>query len=229
MQTPPATSSDRRPLPTPSTWTETLRSNSLYEALSNLVSNDLSWGFQMESAVFNCVGQSLSLAQIEFLKTHCVPCGRTMRNDNASKTHCSALHYGHHRCSGCFQASKAGQGVHVVEVHSGIKQQMKDLGLISDDQEVEKIRDPSARELAKRIERIPVKVGFSETSIMSSYVKPIQKKGLEPIVLLHGFDSSCLEWRYTYPLLENAGLETWAVDVLGWGFSDLALLSDFGL
>ena len=37
------------------------------------------------------------------------------------------------------------------------------------------------------------------------------------IVLL----SSCLEWRCTYPLLEEAGLEAWAVDVLGWGFSDL--------
>ena len=33
--------------------------------------------------------------------------------------------------------------------------------------------------------------------------------------------SSCLEWRYTYPLLEEAGLEAWAVDILGWGFSDL--------
>lgn len=33
--------------------------------------------------------------------------------------------------------------------------------------------------------------------------------------------SSCLEWRYSYPLLEEAGLETWAVDILGWGFSDL--------
>ncbi|KAL0544375.1 hypothetical protein IC582_019489 [Cucumis melo] len=31
----------------------------------------------------------------------------------------------------------------------------------------------------------------------------------------------CLEWRYTYPLLEEAGLETWVVDVLGRGFSDL--------
>lgn len=40
------------------------------------------------------------------------------------------------------------------------------------------------------------------------------------IVLL----SSCLEWRYTYPLLEEAGLEAWAVDVLGWGFSDLGSL-----
>ncbi|KAH9772410.1 AB hydrolase-1 domain-containing protein [Citrus sinensis] len=32
------------------------------------------------------------------------------------------------------------------------------------------------------------------------------------------------EWRCTYPLLEEAGLETWAVDILGWGFSDLERL-----
>lgn len=37
--------------------------------------------------------------------------------------------------------------------------------------------------------------------------------------------SSCLEWRYTYPLLEEAGFETWAVDILGWGFSDLGIFS----
>lgn len=37
------------------------------------------------------------------------------------------------------------------------------------------------------------------------------------------FFSSCLEWRYTLPLLEEAGLETWAMDILGWGFSDLGL------
>ncbi|KNA20252.1 hypothetical protein SOVF_054250 isoform C [Spinacia oleracea] len=33
-----------------------------------------------------------------------------------------------------------------------------------------------------------------------------------------------IEWRYTYPLLEEAGLESWAFDVLGWGFSDLERL-----
>ncbi|KAJ0724980.1 putative alpha/beta hydrolase-1, serine aminopeptidase, S33 [Helianthus annuus] len=33
--------------------------------------------------------------------------------------------------------------------------------------------------------------------------------------------SSCLEWRYTLPLLEQAGFEAWAIDILGWGFSDL--------
>jgi len=39
--------------------------------------------------------------------------------------------------------------------------------------------------------------------------------------------SSCLEWRYTYPLLEEAGIETWAFDILGWGFSDLGLFHYF--
>lgn len=39
--------------------------------------------------------------------------------------------------------------------------------------------------------------------------------------------SSCLEWRYTYPLLEEAGYETWAIDILGWGFSDLGSLYYF--
>eukprot|EP00262_Sarcandra_glabra_P003525 TRINITY_DN14263_c0_g1_i1.p1 TRINITY_DN14263_c0_g1~~TRINITY_DN14263_c0_g1_i1.p1 ORF type:complete len:368 (+),score=36.70 TRINITY_DN14263_c0_g1_i1:83-1105(+) len=90
--------------------------------------------------------------------------------------------------------------------------------------QVEKIRDPAARKMAKNIERLPVEVSFSENCIMSSCVKPLLKSELNPVVLLHGFDSSCLEWRYAYPLLEEAGLETWAVDVLGWGFSDLGKL-----
>ncbi|KAF8399588.1 hypothetical protein HHK36_015456 [Tetracentron sinense] len=90
--------------------------------------------------------------------------------------------------------------------------------------EIERIKDPFARKLAQRIERLPVQIGFSESCIMSSCVKPLIKSETNPVVLLHGFDSSCLEWRYTYPLLEEAGVETWAVDVLGWGFSDLERL-----
>ncbi|KAB5561004.1 hypothetical protein DKX38_005961 [Salix brachista] len=89
--------------------------------------------------------------------------------------------------------------------------------------EVEKIKDPFARSLAKRIERLPVQIGYSESCIMSSCVKPLIRQSNEttPVVLLHCFDSSCLEWRCTLPLLEEAGLEAWAIDVLGWGFSDL--------
>jgi len=37
--------------------------------------------------------------------------------------------------------------------------------------------------------------------------------------LLHGFDSSCLEYRRLFPLLAERA-ETWAVDLLGWGFTD---------
>ncbi|KAF3444856.1 hypothetical protein FNV43_RR14549 [Rhamnella rubrinervis] len=91
--------------------------------------------------------------------------------------------------------------------------------------EVENIKDPYVRALAQRIERLPVQIGPSESSpIMSSCVKPLKQSEISPVVLLHCFDSSCLEWRCAYPLLEEAGLETWAVDVLGWGFSDLEML-----
>ncbi|CAN6477217.1 unnamed protein product [Victoria cruziana] len=87
--------------------------------------------------------------------------------------------------------------------------------------EIERIRDRATRRMARRIERLPVKTSLMENCIMSSCVKPLRRTGGRPVVLLHGFDSSCLEWRYAFPLLEDAGLETWAVDVLGWGFSDL--------
>ncbi|KAK0573235.1 hypothetical protein LWI29_004672 [Acer saccharum] len=90
--------------------------------------------------------------------------------------------------------------------------------------QVDNIKDSFARKLASKIERLPVHVGFTENCIMSSVVKPSIQSNTSPVVLLHGFDSSCLEWRYTYPLLEEAGLETWAVDILGWGFSDLERL-----
>uniref|UniRef100_A0A7N0TRY6 AB hydrolase-1 domain-containing protein n=1 Tax=Kalanchoe fedtschenkoi TaxID=63787 RepID=A0A7N0TRY6_KALFE len=91
--------------------------------------------------------------------------------------------------------------------------------------EVENIKDEYARKLAARIGRIPVPDGSSGGSIMSSCVKPlVVESRRSPVVLLHGFDSNCLEWRYAYPLLEEAGLETWAVDILGWGFGDLEKL-----
>ncbi|KAG6654156.1 hypothetical protein I3843_05G115500 [Carya illinoinensis] len=90
--------------------------------------------------------------------------------------------------------------------------------------EIENIKDPFARTFATRIERLPVSVSFSDNCIMSSCVRPLIRSKTSPVVLLHGFDSSCLEWRYTHPLLEEAGLEAWAVDILGWGFSDLERL-----
>ncbi len=40
-----------------------------------------------------------------------------------------------------------------------------------------------------------------------------------PVVLLHGFDGSCLEFRRLFPLLSSAGANVLAVDLVGWGFS----------
>ncbi|KAH6822451.1 alpha/beta-Hydrolases superfamily protein [Perilla frutescens var. hirtella] len=90
--------------------------------------------------------------------------------------------------------------------------------------EMDSVKDPFARKLASRIERLPVDLSLSRTRVMSSCIKPKTQHDTSPLVLLHGFDSSCLEWRYALPLLEEAGFETWAVDVLGWGFSDLEKL-----
>ncbi|CAM8924993.1 unnamed protein product [Rhodiola kirilowii] len=91
--------------------------------------------------------------------------------------------------------------------------------------EVLKIKDPFARRLAQRMERLPVESEYHDRCIMSSCVKPlVQREEAKPVVLLHSFDSSLLEWRCAYPLLEGAGLEAWAVDILGWGFSDLEKL-----
>ena len=40
-----------------------------------------------------------------------------------------------------------------------------------------------------------------------------------PIVLLHGFDGSLLEFRRLVPELEAANMHTFAVDLAGWGFT----------
>eukprot|EP01018_Ginkgo_biloba_P014234 Gb_12848 [translate_table: standard] len=65
---------------------------------------------------------------------------------------------------------------------------------------------------------------------MSGCVMPeVQNREVAPVVLLHGFDSSCLEWRYTYPLLEAAGMESWAIDLLGWGFTSSEGVSSFSV
>jgi pimeloyl-ACP methyl ester carboxylesterase len=57
-------------------------------------------------------------------------------------------------------------------------------------------------------------------AILTSYVH-LGDSGT-PILLLHGFDSSVLEWRRLQPLLAWQR-ETWAVDLLGFGFGDRSL------
>ncbi|MBD2329049.1 alpha/beta fold hydrolase [Alkalinema sp. FACHB-956] len=74
--------------------------------------------------------------------------------------------------------------------------------------------------LAQNIQRQSITTPLSLSAIDTAFVH--QGQGGTPIVLLHGFDSSVLEFRRLLPLLA-ASQETWAIDLLGFGFTDRAV------
>lgn len=71
--------------------------------------------------------------------------------------------------------------------------------------------------LAQSIDRTDVLTPLRALPIATAYVH--QGSGGVPFLLLHGFDSSVFEFRRLLPLLA-ANQETWAVDLLGFGFTD---------
>jgi pimeloyl-ACP methyl ester carboxylesterase len=82
---------------------------------------------------------------------------------------------------------------------------------------IEQLTESTSIALAKSIQREAIATPLSEQPIITSYVR--QGSGGIPILLLHGFDSSVLEFRRLLPLLA-AENETWAMDLLGFGFTD---------
>ena len=48
-----------------------------------------------------------------------------------------------------------------------------------------------------------------------------------PLVMVHGFDSSCLEYRRLGPKLAALGVDAYAVDLLGWGYTQLEGVDSF--
>lgn len=88
------------------------------------------------------------------------------------------------------------------------------------------IQDLDAIALLQRTQRGAVRVPFGQdtAAIATAYVhytpnSPSSLPGATPILLLHGFDSSLLEFRRLLPLLVN-GCETWAIDLFGSGFTE---------
>ncbi len=71
--------------------------------------------------------------------------------------------------------------------------------------------------LAKQIECAEVLTPLSPEPIATAYVR--QGQDNPPMVLLHGFDSSVFEFRRLLPLLSQRH-ETWAIDLLGFGFTN---------
>ena len=88
--------------------------------------------------------------------------------------------------------------------------------------EVTALEEPAAVEMAKKARQVSVAVPGRDKPVMTSVVSSPAPEGGEdvsPFVLIHGFDSSCLEYRRLFPLL-NERAEAHAVDLLGWGFTD---------
>jgi pimeloyl-ACP methyl ester carboxylesterase len=82
--------------------------------------------------------------------------------------------------------------------------------------QVNQLKDIEAIAFVKSIERIALTTYLSQQPILTTYIH--KGRGVTPILLLHGFDSSILEFRLLLPLLA-AQNETWAVDLLGFGFT----------
>lgn len=82
--------------------------------------------------------------------------------------------------------------------------------------QVNQLKDAEAIAFVENMERIPLLTSLSQQPIFTTYIH--KGDGGTPILLLHGFDSSILEFRLLLPLLA-AQNETWAVDLLGFGFT----------
>lgn len=82
---------------------------------------------------------------------------------------------------------------------------------------VEQLTESTSIAIARKIERQPILTSLSEQPIATTYVH--QGSSGTPILLLHGFDSSIFEFRRLFPLLA-AENDTWALDMLGFGFTE---------
>ncbi len=82
---------------------------------------------------------------------------------------------------------------------------------------VQQLTEPDSIDLASQIQRINITTSLVAQPISTSYV--CQGTGGVPIVFLHGFDSSLLEFRRIIPIIA-AQQQVWAIDLLGFGFTE---------
>lgn len=83
--------------------------------------------------------------------------------------------------------------------------------------QIQQLTESTSIDLAQAIARQDILTPLNPQPIATTYVH--QGKGGTPILLLHGFDSSIFEFRRLFPKLAEHQ-ETWAVDLLGFGFTD---------
>jgi pimeloyl-ACP methyl ester carboxylesterase len=82
--------------------------------------------------------------------------------------------------------------------------------------EASSLTEATSIALAQKIKQASILTPLSKDGIATTYVH--QGSGNLPILFIHGFDSSLLEFRRLLPFLA-AKQSTWAVDLLGFGFT----------
>jgi pimeloyl-ACP methyl ester carboxylesterase len=90
--------------------------------------------------------------------------------------------------------------------------------------DVEKLTESTSIALAEKIQRQDIVTSLTPEAIATSYVH--FGNGNPPILFLHGFDGSLLEGRRLLPLLSTQ-YQTYAIDLLGFGFTDRMAGSPF--
>ena len=78
--------------------------------------------------------------------------------------------------------------------------------------------------LAQQIQQVEIATELSYLPVPTTYV--CQGAEQPPLLLLHGFDSSIFEFRRLLPHVSQFR-ETWAVDLLGFGFTDRTVTTTF--
>ncbi|KAJ1472149.1 Alpha/Beta hydrolase protein [Baffinella frigidus] len=88
------------------------------------------------------------------------------------------------------------------------------------------IEDEACVAMAASLRRVPVTVAseFAVGPIQTSFTRTecAPAEGTAPVLMLHGFDSSVFEFRRLLPQLEERKIGAWAMDILGWGFTERA-------
>jgi pimeloyl-ACP methyl ester carboxylesterase len=93
---------------------------------------------------------------------------------------------------------------------------------------IERLTEPTSIALVNSLQSQKVVTPLADAAIDTAFVhipnQPIENRA--PIIFLHGFDSSVLEWRRIIPLLSGDAVEDksqrelWAIDLLGFGFTE---------
>ena len=94
------------------------------------------------------------------------------------------------------------------------------------------ITEQACIDTANRMQRLSVPVSTNihpsgQVGISFAHWPAQKKSKAPPIFLIHGFDSSCLEYRRLGSRLAERGIDTYAVDLLGWGYTQLDGVTSF--